>query len=253
MKSIKIGYQHDVITQYKKTKKGIKSTPQQFVVEGTWAYEKLIQTTVKIEQLIYCSDMISSKKDQIILHDLIQRAQNCYEISEKNMKRLCSKDNLQSMVMICSLTFKHQQYNNVIVLDGLENPGNIGTIFRSCDGAGIDAVFIVNEKATINQYKIIKASMGGYFNVPWHRFNSIESCMNYLKTHDFKLLLADPNQRGDRTQNQKTALVVGNERFGLSKDWYTYHHSTVSIPMRGCCDSLNVGVAASILIYHMMS
>lgn len=251
MKSIKIGYQHDVIQQYKKIKKGSDQHLHQFVVEGLWAYEKIIQTKVSIDELIYCEALIQTDMEKTMIHHLSSRSKNCYEISEKTMKRINSKDDPSGLVMICSKEPIKKSFEKIIILDGLENPGNIGTIFRTSDGAGIDAIFIVNQKAKINQYKIVKASMGGFFSIPWFKFNTVNDCMKYLTSHGINLLLADPNQSYQGQTDGKIALVVGNERYGLSKEWFNYKHETITIPMKGCCDSLNVGVAASILIYKI--
>ena len=246
MKSI--NYQHPLIREYKLIKKG--TDHNRFVVEGLWAYEKLTGSNIKIEYLFVSSDY--NQKDKKRIQHLMKISHVVYEISQKNMTRLTSKEKPSNIIMICSKENLTDTFKKVLVLDGLESPGNIGTIFRSCDGAGFDGIFIVNQKAKINQYKVIKASMGGYFNIPWKAFDTIESCAEYLIENDFKILLANPSDSHEKSHLKKVALVVGNERFGLSKTWFNYQHQTVSIPMKGFCDSLNVGVAASILMYEII-
>ena len=254
MKSIKIGYQHDIIKQYKKIKSGSKEYQNVFVLEGIWAYEKIIETTTKINTVIYCQSLIKSQLEQRVLNYFIEQSELVYEVSEKTIHKMNSKD-ITAMVLICENKSTQSKISKslskIIVLDGLENPGNIGTIFRSSDGAGFDAVFVVNQKATINQYKIVKASMGGYLNIPWYNFDSIEECVTTISKHQLKLILANPNDECKNLHHDNFALVVGNERYGLSKEWFGYNHRCVSIPMYGCCDSLNVGVAASILMYKI--
>lgn len=255
MKSIEIGYQNDVIKKYLKLKKGDTTTPYQFVVEGIWAYEKILNTHVEIIDIIYCETLVKSPLQQKILNQMMKKAVNRYKLSEKNMRRLYHKEDLGCMVSICRLTPTGNQINKVVILDGLENPGNIGTIFRTCDGAGIDAVFIVNQKTKVNQYKVIKASMGGCLNVPWFHFETVEACQNWLHDRAFTTLLAHPSEEATfdkKCSSKNVALVLGNERYGLSKQWFYKDAEVVSIPMFGCCDSLNVGVAASILIYKKM-
>lgn len=250
MKSIKVGFQSEIIKEYKKIKNGSREDKELFIVEGMWAFEKLMKTPVQILSLISCKDNITSKKERDILSELEKKASRSYEISSKTMNRLNSKDN-SNIMMICRLKPHHTTLNRVMILDGLENPGNIGTIFRSADGAGIDAILIVNEKAKVNQYKIVKASMGGYFNAPWYHFDSIKSCMDFIKENQLELYLANPSTSDLSSVKNSFALVVGNERYGLSKEWFHYDHQCLSIPMLGCCDSLNVGVAASILMYKI--
>jgi len=249
MKSIKIGYNHEIIKYYMKIKTGSRDHIKSFAVEGTWAYEKIIQTDIAIEAIIVCIDHLSNFEEEVFLK-LSCKSKIVYEVSSKTMNRINSKDNA-SILMICKHNNKNVNPNKVIILDGLENPGNIGTIFRTADGAGYDAVFIVNQLAKVNQYKIVKASMGGFFSTPYRIFDSIEDCIKTIKALNLSLYLAHPGQKSKLSKSSQVALVVGNERYGLSKQWFRYDHHCISIPMLGCCDSLNVGVAASILMYEI--
>jgi TrmH family RNA methyltransferase len=141
----------------------------------------------------------------------------------------------------------------VMVLDGLEKPGNIGTIIRTCDGAGVDAVFLCNRKSRLTNPLLIKGSMGAVFTIPIVEFDNVRSCIDWLVSHHFNIFLADTKaeisyKHANYTGN--TALVMGCERYGISGDWYSSSPKLISIPMLGICDSLNVGVAASILAYE---
>lgn len=250
MKSKQIGYQSEEIKTYKKIKNGSREHIELFTLEGTWAYEKVLQTNVKIIHLFYCQDFIQNDMQQMMIQDLASRSLNVYEISPKTMSRINSKEN-SCFCMVCQLNHTKKNYRKVLILDGLENPGNIGTIFRSADGAGIDAIFTVNQLVKMNQHKVVKASMGGYMSIPHMNFDSIESCMTYLNKLQLPLILADPKQASQLSSTQDFALVVGNERYGISEQWFKYDHRCIALPMNGCCDSLNVGVAASILIYNL--
>ncbi|WP_105616281.1 TrmH family RNA methyltransferase [Vallitalea okinawensis] len=254
-----IGMQHDIIKSIKKLKKGDKCHPYRFIIEGHWDHEKVMDSRVNIESLIVCIDLIKTPFEDSIYRKCLAQANDIYYVSEKVIRKLCDKDKASGLISICTLPhFKiDTEMSNItklIVLDGLETPGNIGTIFRSCDGSGIDAVIIVNERAKINSYKTIKASMGGSFTIPWYFFDSAIACQEWLVSNGYTLVLADPHsQHSFKRVNygNKSALVVGNERYGLSKDWNLENSLKVSIPMLGKCDSLNVGVAASIILYEM--
>lgn len=249
MKSIKIGYNHEIIKHYKTIKNGSRDHINNFVIEGTWAYEKIQKTNIIIETIIVCKEHLTHLETRI-LDDLKGSVHRVYEVSSKTMNRINSKE-YSSILMICKHDNNKTQAQKIIVLDGLENPGNIGTIFRTADGAGYDGVFIVNQQAKINQYKIVKASMGGFFSIPYRVFDSVEACVKTINQMGLSLYLAHPGQKNKLSKSSRVALVVGNERYGLSKEWFRYDHHCVSIPMLGCCDSLNVGVAASILMYEI--
>lgn len=250
MKGIEIGYRNPVIQQYLRIKKGDAAHPKLMAVEGIWALEKIKQTQSKIIDLIYCEALIKNEKQQGLLEEMLKMASHVYRVSDKTLSRIYEKSNLGCLVFTCYKENTLSDFQHIVVLDGLENPGNIGTILRSCDGAGIDAVFVVNEKTRINQYKVVKASMGGAFSIPWFHFKDVPSCIAWLRQNDFQIYLAHPGQSSGKLNDKKTALVVGNERYGLSKAWFEGKNDILSIPMHGCCDSLNVGVAASILIYQ---
>jgi len=253
MNSLQIGYKSDVIQYYKTIKKGCKDKPYHFIIEGLWGHEKLMTTDVIIEKVIYCPDLIRNPREREMINKYLTKTTQCYQVSEKTMTRMSTREQASCMVAVCYLKPSLQDFKRVVVLDNLEKPGNIGTIFRTCDGAGIDAIFVVNSPVKINQYKVIKASMGGCFNVPWFHFDSVESCHNWLSDHEFTVCLANPQSSTTEVDQERVALVVGNERFGLSKEWFKLKHTTLSIEMKGCCDSLNVGVAASILIYKHLT
>lgn len=247
MKSIEIGYRHPVVQNYLKVKKGMNRNLM--AVEGIWAYEKLIATQLKIETLIYCKDLLKNKFHEQVFQTLSRQAKESYSVSEKTLSRIYEKSNLGGLVFTVKKENQMNRFNKLLILDGLENPGNIGTILRSCDGASFDGVLIVNEKTKISQYKVIKASMGGAFTIPWLHFENVRECHHFIQEHGLDLVLAHPGCKSDSRIHKKMALVIGNERYGLSKEWFSFQHTTMSLPMLGCCDSLNAGVAASILIY----
>ena len=106
--------------------------------------------------------------------------------------KICEKDDPKGMISICKfplstlVDIKLNKNNIIIVLDGLEIPGNVGTILRASDGANIDAVFLCNRRARITHPKIIKGSMGAAFTKPIVEFSSVEECKAWLN-HEFEI------------------------------------------------------------------
>ncbi|MBS4220101.1 hypothetical protein KHA96_17450 [Bacillus sp. FJAT-49711] len=176
------------------------------------------------------------------------------------MEKLSQKekqDGLLSIGTLPSYKIENLQLKNnaiIVILDGLEQAGNIGTILRTSDGAGVDAIFICNKRVKQTNPKLIKASMGGVFTVPIIDFVHTSACISWLRKHHFNIYLADT--RAERTYKQyeyegNTALVIGSERYGISKDWYDFPNQQLFIPMHGICDSLNVGTATAIMVYEI--
>lgn len=252
MNIIKIGPNHNII---KNIKNGQLENPNDFLVEGMWALEKIENSGVIINHFIYNRESILTDTDRRLVKKAFSLSNKIYEVSKKTMSRITSKKNTNT-ILLCSSKIKPLQNNieKIIILDGLENPGNVGTILRTCDGMGVENIFMVNNKLKINHHKIVKASMGGFFTTNLYEFNSINECKEWLDKNHFTIVLGDPDSNNNfknYNYQKKTALVVGNERYGISKEWFLGKHTSISIPMHGCCDSLNVSIAASILIYEI--
>ena len=143
--------------------------------------------------------------------------------------------------------------NLVIILDGVEKPGNIGAILRSCDAAKVDLIIINNQKCDLYNPNIIRSSLGTIFSQKIiskdHEFT-----YNLLKKNNVKIYATSLNgKKNINTINYNTssAVVVGSENLGISKFWETKSDELINIPMLGSIDSLNVSVSAAIVLYEI--
>ncbi len=256
-----IGMQSEIINQVKAVING--SWPDDdrlFAVEGIWALEKLIKSDIRVNALIFCPEYAFSDQALSLADLIINRTGQVYIVSQRVFQKLSERDKPDGLICIGEFPtydikrLKLKENAVVAVLDGLEKPGNIGTILRTCDGSGVDAVLICNKKSRITNAKLIKASMGSAFFIPIIEFKNVDACIEWLTSQGFCMYLADSG--GDKTYKcytytGKSALVLGSERYGLSKEWYSIRPNLLSIPMLGICDSLNVGTAASIILYEI--
>ena len=140
----------------------------------------------------------------------------------------------------------------VIVLDGVEDPHNLGSIIRSADCAGAHGVIIGKRRSASVTAAAVKASAGATEYVKIARVVNISSALEQLKSAGLWVAGADMSGQNMRTQSMKgpLALVIGNEGEGLSKLVRDHCDFLVSIPMQGHIDSLNAGVAAAILMFE---
>ena len=254
-----IGEHNSVIKQVKNIILNTKPNPEKlFIAEGIWAQQKILETNTKIQSLIICPEYIFTNEAVNIVKQLSNLTDNLFTISSKTFDKLSERDKPDGMISIAYLprynieNFKVSKKSLVLILDGIEIPGNIGTMLRVCDGAGVDAVFICNRKARLTHPKLIKGSMGAVLTVPVIEFENVEECYRFLHKNSFKTYLADTRAEKNYFEEEypdRTAFVMGSERYGISREWYNYDCGLISIPMRGKCDSLNVGVAATVLIY----
>lgn len=145
---------------------------------------------------------------------------------------------------------------NVVVLDRLQDPGNIGTIIRTAEGAGISAIACIKGTCDPFSPKVVRACAGSILRMPVIFFDSGEELIETAKRNGIKLAVTDVSSgtpyyslsRGDR---KGTALVIGNEGNGVSGEFLKAADIRVNIPMAGKLESLNASVAAALLMYEM--
>ena len=140
----------------------------------------------------------------------------------------------------------------VMVLEGVEKPGNLGAVLRSADAAGADAVIICDPLTDLWNPNLIRASIGAVFTVPTVCCSSAEA-IAWLKARGIRILTAqlqDSSVYYDADMTGPTAIVMGTEATGLTEPWRQAADAHVLIPMLGRLDSLNVSVSAAILLYE---
>lgn len=141
----------------------------------------------------------------------------------------------------------------VVVLDRLQDPGNIGTIIRTCDAAGISAVIAVKGCADIYSPKTVRSAAGSVFRVPVYDGLDTGVVIELLKAAGRKIIGTSFNTSHmyyDVDMTGDTAIVIGNEGNGMSGEFMDACDVSVKIPMKGTIESLNASVAAGILIYE---
>ena len=140
----------------------------------------------------------------------------------------------------------------IIVLEGVENPGNLGAILRTADATGATAVIVCDPLTDLYNPNLIRASLGAAFTVPCAPATSQEA-IAWLKEKGIAILTAqlqDSELYYDTDMTRATAIVMGTEATGLTTQWRKAADAHIRIPMLGHCDSLNVSVSAAVLLYE---
>ncbi len=258
---VPIGIHHPAIQGYLTVKQKAKACPEnQACIEGAWAISLALKANLEFQAFFTCQELIRSETCKQLAINVIASGVPSYIVSEKVMRRLVEWEGPDGLAAIIALPRWHwehislRQHNGLLVLDGLENPGNIGTIIRCADGAGADALIITNRKRSLTHPKLIHASMGSLFTFPIIEASAPEA-IAWLQRHAFKIVITDtsaPLSYREANYAGRTAVVMGNERHGISQPWYAAQHVSVSIPMHGRADSLNVGNAAVLMLYEVI-
>ncbi len=139
----------------------------------------------------------------------------------------------------------------VLVCEDIEKPGNIGSLFRIADGAGVDVIVFNNQQTDIYNPNVIRNSVGTFFSVPFIVLSQ-EDTYKQLKDAGLNVLVATPEASmvyHKAKLADKLALVVGSEHDGVSSFWKEHSEINVSVPMLGQNDSLNLSVSVAVILY----
>jgi TrmH family RNA methyltransferase len=252
------GAKHSSIKYVSNLLKNKSSSNKLFLADSLWSVEKVQLYNLEIEMFIFCPEMIYSEEATKVTDYLINKSKESYIVSKKVFMKISEKDNTNGLLAVCKMphysldTIKLKENCILIILDGIEMPGNIGTIIRSVDGAGGDGVIVCNSKARLIQSKVIKSSHGSIFKIPSMEVET-KTLIKWLKDNEFQIYLTDTRAKKEYYEvdySGRIAIVAGNERYGISKEWYDEDCKTISIPMFGDADSLNVSIATTIVLYE---
>lgn len=255
-----IGEQHPKIKQVRAVASNSKPNPHKlFAAEGIWLLSMCEKFGAPLDCLILCPEYIRTPEAAALAERAAMRCEERYTVSAKVFEKISERDRPDGLFALAALPqrdiagFKTGKDAVLLVLDGVEIPGNVGTMLRMADGAGVDGVLFCNRKARMTHPKLIKGSQGAVLSVPFFEFESVAACRAWLDENRFTVYLADTRADlfyYDEPFGRKTALVMGSERYGISREWYEGDYKMIAIPMAGSCDSLNVGVAATVLAYE---
>lgn len=185
-------------------------------------------------------------------------------LEERLFEQLAQTETSQGLIAIVSKNevsqtefYKHvaASKGNVVVLDRLQDPGNIGTIIRTADAAGYCGIVTIAGTGDIFSPKIVRAAAGSLFRVPILTGQNTQETAEGLKAAGKTLISTcfdTDTYYYDVQMKQDTAIVIGNEGKGISDEFLAQSDLKVKIPMEGNIDSLNASVAAGILMYESM-
>lgn len=255
-----IGPQHPVVKQVLALAGGSgNEQPGRFLAEGLWAQEVLLDAGVRLHTVLVCEPALRTDAARAIVPRLLDRADSGYAISQRTLARIGARDQPDGLVSVAAMprwdpeTMPLPDDAIALVADGIENPGNLGTIIRTMDAVDASLLVLTNRRTRLTHPRVFRGSHGTSVRIPSLDFPEPAGAIHFLDRHGFTTYLADPNATEHYRRlplARRTALVVGNERYGTSNGWYGHGFATVTIPMLGAGDSLNVAVSASILLYE---
>jgi TrmH family RNA methyltransferase len=241
-------------------KKGREETGM-FLVEGIHHVGEVVEAGWDLETLVYAPDLLTSDFAHHLVDEQSRRGIRCVALARDLFVTIAEKDNPQGILALA----RQRQLN----LDGLspktfhwgaaavspQDPGNVGTILRTLDAVGADGLFLLDGGVELYHPSVVRASMGTLFWLPVVQASFIEF-EQWRRKNGYQLVgssaHAETDYREFRWGNKPTILLLGNEQKGISPEQTAACDAVVSMPMKGRVSSLNLAVAAGVLLYRMM-
>lgn len=224
-----------------------------FLIEGKREIEIATKGGYEIETILFLTDLISENEAA-----KLSKSAEFIEISKEVYQKLAYRDTTEGILAVAktkSLELSELKLSKnplILVAEAPEKPGNIGALLRTADAANLDAVIIANPKSDLYNPNIVRSSVGCLFTNQIATGTTAE-IIAFLKEKKINIYCATlQNSTSYHTQDytNPTALVVGTEATGLTQEWRDAATQNIIIPMQGEIDSMNVSVAAAILIFE---
>ena len=233
-----------------------RAESESFLVEGLHHVGSALEAGWDVEALLYAPDLLTDGYGTTLLENASHNGLIPQPVSPKVMKSLAEKENPQGILAVVrQRNFGFDDLGEIhtgVALVSPQDPGNVGTILRTIDAVGADALFLLNGGVDLYHPTCVRASMGTIFWKPVVRA-SFDEFLSWEKGKKFRLVGTSAHAQMDYREvsldNSPWVLLLGSEQKGLSDEQIAICDVTVSMPMRGKVSSLNLSVAAGILLY----
>lgn len=242
------------------TQKKFRAAEKKFLVEGWRSVKDALSSEFIIELVAVLPQYSADSNYHSILKQARDRRVEVREISEVELRQI--SDTRHSQGVIALIREKRYEMEDiltsdascVLVADSVSDPGNLGSILRSCDWFGLDGVFLGKGSVELHNEKVVRSTAGSIFHLPVVSDVSLDVIFTALKNVGFFIAATAADGKipyTDLVVGRKTALVVGSEARGVSDDVRHFADAIVKIPRLGRAESLNVGVACGIVLAHL--
>lgn len=238
---------NNLVKQIKKLQQK-KYRTSSYLIEGWHLLEEAVKAGASIEHLLVLEEYV----------DRVSHLEKVTVVSPEIMQDLTDSKSPQGVVAQLALPsqkLSDQLAGKYLVLEDVQDPGNVGTIIRTADAAGFDGVFLTDKSADIYNMKVLRSMQGSHFHLPIYRL-PIEDILSTLKNNQVEILATTLSSQSvdyrEVSPEASFSLVMGNEGQGISDFVSEEADQLVHITMPGQAESLNVAIAAGILVFSFI-
>jgi len=254
-----------------KTKKG-RREKERFLIEGLKFCQELLNSSFEAELVLYTLRFSKFQDGKKLLDDFVKKGVEVISVKEDIIKKLSDTVTPQGIVGIVKMkklslsldasaeksllknTKSEGFIEFVLAIDSIKEPGNLGTMIRTADAAGVFCVLLSEGCVELYNPKVLRSTMGSVFHLPIFENMNLEKAILYLKKRGFKIFAADVKEGKLYDQIDylgKVCLIIGSEAQGISEKLLSLAFEKVKIPLYGKAESLNAAVACGIILYQM--
>lgn len=216
-----------------------------FLVEGRKMVEEALASAFDVETVLVQEGM--ELPDGLTMP--------VYELPAHVLAAVCDTKTPQGIAAVVRMKEQSALGKHIVVLDGVQDPGNVGTIIRTADAAGLNGVLLSNQCADVFSPKVLRATMGSIFRMNLRTTDDLPGELTKLREKGYSILSSQldgtPFYEREKVA-ERFALIVGNEGNGVSEQVQQTATHRVRLPMRGGAESLNAAIAAAIMMYELM-
>lgn len=238
-----------------------RSKEELFIIEGYRENLRFSEKSFPVKSLYYCPEMFLGSNEQALIDRMEELGAELILCSPYAFEKISYRDRPDGLLAIapylpCDLSLLTVKENSLFVIaEGMEKPGNLGTILRSSDAVGASGVIVSDKRTDIHNPNVVRASVGTLFTVPIAE-TSNELAYAWAIENGLNIVAASPEE-GSLLYTKvdfkgPTVIVLGTEQLGLSKFWMEKSHQRAKLPMCGFADSLNVAMAATAFLYESL-
>ena len=228
-----------------------------FLIEGYRELLRAVDAGLAIDELYTCPEMFLGGNEEALIERISGQK---FECSPQVFKKVSYRDRPDGLLgtarqmtrRLDEIQFKSAPF--VVIAESIEKPGNLGTILRTSDAVGVDALIVCDRCTDIHNPNVVRASVGTLFTVPVVETSGSEA-LKWLEKQGIALVAATPSAETVYSEADLTgpvAVAFGTEQYGLSDAWLEAAETKVKIPMRGVADSLNVALSTGVLLYEVL-
>jgi TrmH family RNA methyltransferase len=242
-------------------KRRTRDAEKQILIEGYRELNRAVENGTVPTDLYFCREFFLGENEGALIAKCEAGGAKVFDCTPDVFRKISYRDRPDGLLALApwfSLApddLKLSDNPLVLVAESIEKPGNLGTMLRSADAAGVDALIVCRSNTDVFNPNVVRASVGTLFTVPLAVTDSTEEAYAWLRANGIRIIATTPDtetQYFNEDLSGPVALVVGSEQYGLEAASLEQADQRVRIPMNGQADSLNVAASATLVLYEAL-